>query len=219
MRPLAPVLAALIAACGGATSTTSTSEAVTTSPIPVTTTTSLVGSEIESVLAPGAMVGVIGADLDGTHRLMSTPGGSGEVAAELEPTTIGIEALGVARQIDDVIWEEVRYRGNAGFFPRSMLAFIGTAEDVTDQFAGVEAESIQRLAFEVAAEIEATRVVTIAEPGPLEVVSDVIGLGDDSIAGYRVRLAAVEEDGVFRPAVVERTPLCRRGVGGDGSCI
>jgi hypothetical protein len=96
MRPLAPVLAALIAACGGATPTTSTSEAVTTSPIPVTTTTSLVGSEIESVFAPGAMVGVIGADLDGTHRLMSTPGGSGEVVAELEPTTTGIEALGVS---------------------------------------------------------------------------------------------------------------------------
>ena len=47
-----------------------------------------------------------------------------------------------------------------------------------------------------------------------EVTYDVIGLGDDSLAGYRLAIFALDEgsSGVFAVTSIERTTFCSRGL-------
>jgi hypothetical protein len=51
------------------------------------------------------------------------------------------------------------------------------------------------------------------------VVYDVLGLGDDSVAGFRVEVTAIGGSGGYGPALVMRTPLCSLGIGEDGRCL
>jgi hypothetical protein len=55
--------------------------------------------------------------------------------------------------------------------------------------------------------------------GPFEVTYDVLGLEDDSVAGFRIRVEAVMDEGGYTPELVERTPLCSRGISDDGLCL
>lgn len=206
----------MVAACNGEAVVPTTTASTTT--VVVETTFTLPGAETESTFRPGDLVGVIGAADDVTHWLVDFPGVDG-VAREVQPTDTGIEALGVAWQVDDVLWERLSIAGREGFFPRSMLAFIGEPEDVTDLYATLISESVEDLGVEIAGEIEATEIVLVAEPSSLEVVYDVIGLGDDSVEGYRVRVMAREVGAGFTAELVERIPLCRRGLSDSGQCL
>jgi len=211
------VVVLVVAACnGGAVVPTTTSSTTTT--VPVETTFTLPGAETQSTFRSGDLVGVIGAEDGVTHWLVDFPG-QDSVAREVQPTDNGIEALGIAWQVDDVLWERLSFDGREGFFPRSMLAFIGEPEDVTDLYATLNSKSVEELGGQIAGEIEATRIVLVAEPSPLEVVYDVIGLGDDSVEGYRVRVIAREIDAGFTAELVERTPLCKRGLSDSGQCL
>ena len=50
-----------------------------------------------------------------------------------------------------------------------------------------------------------------------EITLDAVGLADDSVLGYRLRIFAHPPDGEggFTLKTVERTLLCRRGVSGE----
>jgi hypothetical protein len=97
-----------------------------------------------------------------------------------------------------------------------MLAFIGEPDDVTDLFASTSTDSVETLGEAIAGEIEAVEIVLVGSSS-LEVVYDVLGLEDDSLAGYRVRVVAMESSGGFVAELVERTPLCARGWDADNS--
>jgi hypothetical protein len=162
---------------------------------------------------------VIGVESEPSPGLLSFPGQSGEPVFEVSPLEDDLEALGRAWEIDGVAWEWLLVQGHEGYLPRSWLGFIGEPEDVTSQFAALTSDSVARLGEEIASEIEATKTVLVAQASPLEVVYDVVGLGDDSIAGYRIRVSAREEDtGGFAPESVERSPLCTRGLTATGVC-
>lgn len=212
-------LVAILAACGDAGVVTITGTTSTT--VEVETTFTLSGAEAESTFTTGDVVAVIGAADDVTHWLVGLPGDeiTGGVVRELQPTETGLVALGIAWKVEDVLWERLRLGEHEGWFPRPMLGFIGEPDDVTALFVGVSSESVEDLGAEIAAEIEAAEVVLVDEVGRLEVVYDVIGLEDDPVAGYRIRIVASEEAGRFTPALVERTPLCSHGIGGDGLCL
>jgi len=67
-------------------------------------------------------------------------------------------------------------------------------------------------------------IVVVARPtsGDLgEVVIDVIGLGDDSVVGLRLRVFGqpIDTDAGFELRSVEETVLCGRGVSSDGICV
>lgn len=207
----------MVAACSGEAVVLTTTSSTTTTVV-VETTFTLPGAETDSTFRSGDLVGVIGAENGTTHWLVDFPGVDG-VAREVQPTDTGLEALGIAWQIDDVLWERLAFADREGYFPRSMLAFIGEPEDVTDLYATLNSESVEDLGAQIAGEIEATELVLVAEPSSLEVVYDVIGLGDDSVEGYRVRVIAKEVGVGFTPESVERTPLCRRGLSDSGQCL
>ena len=207
----------VVAACSGEVVVPTTTSSTTTTVV-VETTFTLPGAETESTFRTGDLVGVIGADDGVTHWLVDFPGVDG-VAREVQPTDTGLEALGIAWQVDDVLWERLAFADREGYFPRSMLAFIGEPEDVTDLYATLNSESAEDLGAQIAGEIEATEIVLVAKPSSQEVVYDVIGLGDDSVEGYRVRVTAKEVGARFTPELVERTPLCRRGLSDSGQCL
>jgi hypothetical protein len=205
----AAILAVLLASCidtGGGSTTL----------VPGVTT--LPGSEVASSFDPGDRLGIIGAEQGSEPRLVTTPGGAND-GPVLEPTQSGLEAIGTALEVDGVVWERIRLSADEGYVPRAMLAFIGEPEDVTRLYEGVTAGTVEDLGAEIAAEIEATRQVLVAQPGPEEVIYDVVGMEDDSVAGFRVRVVATAADTVHEPELVERTPLCSRGVTAEGLCL
>ena len=208
----------LVTSCNGGAVAVTTS---TTASIPTTTEPAippLPGAEAESTLEPGDLLAVVGAAEGVTHWLVAFPDGLGDVERELDPLDTGLEVLGRAWEVDGVLWELMLFEGREGYFPRSMLAFIGEPEDVTEQFTGISLGSVEELGAEIAGEIEATEMILIAMPDALELIYDVMGMEDDSVAGYRVRVVAVEASGGFAPELVERTPLCSRGLDDAGFC-
>ena len=208
----------LIASCYGASTTTTTST-TPTSTTPTSTTATLPGNEVPSIFEAGDVLGVIGVESEPSPRLLSFPGQSGEPVFEVSPLEDDLEALGRAWEIDGVAWEWLLVQGHEGYLPGSWLGFIGEPEDVTSQFAALTSDSVARLGEEIASEIEATKTVLVAQVSPLEVVYDVVGLGDDSIAGYRIRVTAREVTGGFAPESVERSALCTRGLTATGVCL
>jgi hypothetical protein len=52
-----------------------------------------------------------------------------------------------------------------------------------------------------------------------EVTVDVVGIGDDSVGGERLKVFAEPGAGGFTVRSVEATTFCRRGVTGDGLCV
>jgi hypothetical protein len=181
-------------------------------------TTTLPGLEVESSFQPGDRLGIIGVATGLPLSLVPTPGiTSGGL--ELTPTEEGLVAAGVARQVGEVVWEQMRFGGDDGYLPRSTVAFIGEPEDVTHLYSGVSDDAVRDLGYQIAAEIEAARIVLVAEPAPNEVVYDVVGMEDDTIAGYRIRVVADGAGDELTPAVVERTPLCTSGVSAEGLCL
>jgi hypothetical protein len=185
----------------------------------VSTTFTLPGTEVPSIFDPGDVLGVIGVASGNSLLMLSFPGDSGEAVFEVDPLEDGLEALGTAWELDGVPWERLLLAGHEGYLPRSMLGFIGEQVDVTAQFVELTFGSITDLGGEIAGEIEAEGSTLIAQLSPLEVVYDVVGLGDDSIIGYRIRVVAMEISGGYAPDLVHRSPLCARGVTETGLCI
>ena len=62
-------------------------------------------------------------------------------------------------------------------------------------------------------------IIMSVAPSDTEVTYDVIGIGDDSVRGYRVRAFGEPVENGFALASVERTWLCVRGADEDGLCL
>jgi hypothetical protein len=181
-------------------------------------TTTLPGVDVDSSFQPGDRLGVIGVAEDSPLSLAPIPGETSG-GMELSPTEDGLLASGVARQVEGAVWEQMQLAGEVGYLPRSSVAFLGSPENVTRLYSGVSSDTVRGLGHEIAAEIEASAIVLVAVPGPMEVVYDVIGLEDDFVAGFRIEVVAAETGDLLTPALVERTPLCSRGLSDEGLCL
>ena len=208
----------LIAGCGNGVETSTTTSFVTTTATSVTAPI-LPGNEIASVFNAGDVVGVIGVAEGDNLLLLSFPGDTGETILEVDSLETAVETLGVAWEIGSIPWELVLLGGREGYLPRANLAFVARSEEITAQFAGSTSDSPLELGEEIASEIEASRVVLVGRPDDLELIYDVLGFGDDSLAGYRVRVVLVESEQGFAATLVERSPLCARGLTEDSICL
>lgn len=230
------------------TSATPTSTAPTTGPgssSPTTgepggtgSTTSLPGTTIADADLPGEALDlypyagadliVVGVAADDVLHLRSGPGTDFASVDDLEPTAGGLRATGRNRLLADSAWAEVVVGSTVGWANLAYLAQQGPTADVTaDLREQPVTDSVVGLA-EAVARLRATegiepRIAVVTEPtaadaGLQEITVDVLGVGDDAVAGERLSIdVASVADGMFAVRSVEATTLCSRGVV-DGAC-
>jgi hypothetical protein len=244
------VLAVFAAACGSsgetttsaadsvapatteATTTTTSAIPATTSTVPDTTTSStLAGTIIDFFPQAGDVLSVVGVAHNDVLNVRAGPGIFNSIVDTLDPTG-DTAANGIARDLGLAIWVEHNTGAEVGWSNSAYFAFAGGTDDATPEVVAVLGEvpianSMEALGLIVAGSLASTEpvsvlVMTVAPSvGDLaEVTYDVIGLGDDSIYGYRLHIFADPVADGFSLRNVERTFLCGRGVTEDGElCI
>ena len=214
-------------------STTTTTADTTTSPSTDTSVPGdLPGTVIDLFPYEGAAMAVVGVAADDVLNVRAGPGVAFDVVATLEPTSDGeATATGTNRQPDGgPIWAEVLIGDVIGWANTAFLLQSGAVDDATAELYPApddrpSAETLVDLAAIVASAVasqEPPSEITIVD-GPTvgdlgEIAVDVIGLGDDSVGGYRLRIFAEEGPDTFTVRTVERTTFCSRGAGDDGLC-
>lgn len=193
----------------------------------------LPGERMEIFPYEGAALAVVGVAAEDTLNVRSGPGVSFDVVFELEPLATGVTATGHNRSLEGGgVWAEVSSRGRTGWANTSFLLQPGRTDDVTSQVLAQSsrrpsADTMRKLGRMVAesraSEAPRSSITVVAAPtaGDLaEITVDVIGLGDDSVGGERLKVFAEPDGdgGGFTLRTVEATSLCSRGVTDEGLC-
>lgn len=188
----------------------------------------LPGEEWDGFAAPGDEFAVMGVAHDDELNVRSLPDASSDIVTSVGPTDTGLIATGRARLLPQSIWYEVDVDGTVGWVNASFVGFMGGTDDATSEYLANGnqggAETMVDLARAVSAafasEEPESRIVQVVAPtvGDVgEITYDVIGLGDDSVAGYRLHIFATpDENGeTFSLRSIERTVFCSRGTDGE----
>lgn len=174
---------------------------------------------------------VIGVRHDDVLNLRATPGADQPIRDEIPGTFTDLVAQGVTRDLGDAFWIEVDYEGTPGWVH---LRYIGYGGEVTDDTSMVIETLGERPVEPTMAELgelvasvyasaeepesDVVQVTAVASDDLGEVTFDVIGLGDDSVRGFRIHVFAEEVEDGFSLRSVETTLICGRGVD-DGACV
>lgn len=211
-----------------------TTEALTTTTeptptTPTTTTTTIPGEPSEIYPPEGAVLGVVGVAHDDVLNVRKLPGLT-TIVTTLDPLHEDVVSAGEGRKLPTTIWWKVVANGKTGWVNASYLAYLGGVDDLTSAVVDLygsypTAPTIAELGMIVAATLASddppsSIVMTVAPTvGDLgEVTYDLIGLGDDSVAGHRLHVFGTPDAGGFTLKSVEATVLCYRGVSG-GICV
>ena len=192
-----------------------------------TTTTAsgeLPGEPVDFGPAAGDVLAVVGVRYDDVLNLRSAPGADQEVLAGIPPLYEDLTALGATRELPRSFWIQVDYEGTEGWVNIRYTGYLGRTNDITAELDdGLSAATMQELGISVAESQGHDRadVVVVSAPteGDPEVTLDVLGLEDDSVRGVRLHVVGRPAGDGFTVGQVESTPICARGVDGDGFCI
>lgn len=216
-----------------ASSSSSTASTASTAVSSTATTsggaTTLPGEEFIGYVTEGDVLGVVAVRHDDVLNIRALPGADQKVVATAAPTDVDLVATGRARLLPGAIWFELTQGTTTGWANARYLGHVARTDDVTAAFLAdygeaPEAETLVQLGELVAAEFASVDppsaiVLTVAPSvGDLgEVTYDVIGLGDDSVLGFRLHLFATEGEGgeSFVLRTIEQTLFCMRGTAGD----
>lgn len=217
--------------------TVSPPPATTVPPVATTTVPSSTGSVGESyefwvpLPSEGAILGVVGVRYDDMLNVRSGPDVTFDVIATLEPAQTEIAGTGEGWQLPSgSVWWKIEADGVVGWANQRFLSRLGGVDDLTAFVVGElgevpVAETMVGLGLIVAntfagvdsgSDVVISVAPTVGDLG--EVTYDVIGLGDDSLGGYRLHTFGQPTDGGFSLMAVEATTMCQRGVSG-GLCI
>ena len=227
---LAPVTTTIV------DTTTSTGQATTTTTEPAATTTTIAttlaigdwgGELIDAGPRNGDRMVVVGVRFNDVLNVREGPGQEFSVVTTIEPASDDVSSLGLAWASSGSTWYAVDIAGTQGWASSGFLTLQAGTFDftsrVTEELGGLpESGSLIDLGMTVArtlatddppSRIEQPTEVVVGEVGEMQV--DVVGLGDDSVAGYRLHVVADNDEGTWRLTTVEATVLCTRGVDGD----
>lgn len=187
----------------------------------------LPGEAFEGPAKAGAVLGVMGVASNDVLNIRALPGADQAIIARAAPTDDDLVATGRARLLTRSIWYEVKVDGVTGWAHSRFLTFIGGTDDVTSAYianhgrpaAPTMTDLGQQIAADFASDDPPSRIVQVVAPtvGDLgEVTYDVVGLGDDSVAGVRLHIFAEPHDSGhgFELRSIEATDLCARGSAG-----
>ena len=152
----------------------------------------------------------------------------------------GVVATGNTRQLPTTVWHELQVGELLGWASGTFLAPVGGTDDATSEVVGAlgelpVADTMVELGLAVgqtmASQEPQSSVVVSGEAGLFEdlgqVTIDIVGIGDDSVRGFRLVIFAhpaenwtQDDPGPFTLKSVERTVLCHshRGVSDGGVC-
>lgn len=181
----------------------------------------------------GPIIAVVGVSFDDTLNVRAGPGAKFDVVTTLEAAQTGITGTGAAwLPPSSSPWWKIEANGVVGWANQRFLSRLGGTTDVTSMVVSRHgqtplAETMLDLGLTVA-DIFADRdvgsdIVVVVPPtvGDLgEVTIDVVGLGDDSVGGFRLHVFGqpTESGEAFSLMAVESTALCQRGVS-DELCV
>ena len=188
----------------------------------------LPGEAWDGFAAAGDEFAVMGVAHDDELNVRSLPDASSDIITSVGSTETGLIATGRARMLPASIWYEVDVDGDIGWVNAAFVGFMGGTDDATADYLtnGSQggAETMVDLARAVtaafASEEPESRIVQSVTPtvGDLgEITYDVIGLGDDAVAGMRLHIFATPDDNgeTFSLKSIERTIFCSRGTDGE----
>lgn len=174
---------------------------------------------------------VVGVRHDDVLNLRAAPGAGQPIRDEIPPTFADLVAQGNTRDLSPGFWIEVEYEGTVGWVNLAFIAYGGDVSDETstviDELGERPVESTMTALGEAVAKVfdseeepqsDIVQVTEVVEGDLAEVTYDVIGLGDDSVLGFRIHVFAEESSDGFTLRSVETTLLCARGVSG-GVCV
>ena len=176
------------------------------------------------------MVGVAFDDILEVHE---APGENTPLVGTLAPLADDVVSLGQGRMLPASIWWLVSQGDVEGWVGSRFVTRLGLVDDITSQIVDSVgsipvAETMLDLGMLVAAERASeeppSRIVVSVAPtvGDLgEITIDVVGLGDDSVAGERLHIFGQPTEGGegFSLMAVEATVMCSRGVTESGLCL
>lgn len=190
--------------------------------------TTLAGEPFDGFVSDGDVLGVMGVAQDDVLNIRAAPGIGQAIVTEAEPTADDLVTSGRARLLPNSIWYEVTVNGETGWASVAFVAFVGGTDDMTAEFLDgrppIEAETMVDLGLEIANElasdappsrVEQSVAPTVGDLG--EVTYDVVGIGDDAVAGFRLHIFATptESGEGFALKSIERTWFCSRGLSGE----
>jgi hypothetical protein len=200
----------------------------TATPSPSDGATALPGEPWDGFAREGDVLAVVGVEHDDVLNIRSVPGMDGAVVTTAAPTADDLVATGEARQLSQSFWYEVTVDGVMGWASVAYLAFPGAVVDDTsaylDDHERPSAETMLELGRIVAEDYASaeppSRIVMSVAPsvGDLgEVSYDVIGIGDDSVLGFRLHVFATPDEGGegFTLRTIELWTFCGRGSDGE----
>ena len=212
----------------GSTTSGSDDETTTSTTDGSTTTTGLAGQPWDGFAQEGDVLAVLGVAHDDVLNVRAGPGTDTEIVATADPTANDLVATGRARELPRSFWYEVTVDGVTGWVSISFVAYEGGTDDATAEFLDgdplPEVETMQEMGELVAeafasdeppSDIVQSVAPTVGDLG--EVTYDVVGIGDDAGAGYRLRVFATptESGEGFALKSIERTWYCTRGLSGE----
>lgn len=169
-----------------------------------------------------------------TLPLRAFAGNEQSILADIPAAATGLAGLdGAFETPDGMTWWLVSLDGrHQGWVKANEVAYPGASRVVSVDVAGRLDRSVfaspQELALTVAeqyrdragGEVAIVSITPAAGEEPAVVLVDVTGLADDSVSGTRLEvIARTETPGEYRITAVNETPLCARGVTGDGLCL
>ncbi len=211
-----------------ATTAGSDSVSTTSTTASTTSTTGLAGQPWEGFAQNGDVLAVLGVANDDVLNVRAGPGTDTEIVATADPTADDLVATGRARELPRSFWYEVTVDGVTGWVSISFVAYQGGTDDATAEFLDggprPEVETMEEMGELVAeffasdeppSDIVQSVAPTVGDLG--EVTYDVVGIGDDAGAGYRLHVFAnpSESGEGFVLASIERTWYCTRGLSGE----
>jgi len=191
----------------------------------------LAGEEFDGFANEGDQLLVVAVAHDDTLNVRAGPGVDSNVVDIVETSTV-VVASGSARLLPQSLWYEITTPDDvSGWVNSKFVAFEGVTNDATSlilERAGgsMSADSIEELGEMVVADYvdpDIPALVALVEPAASAdldtIMIDVIGLGDDALAGVRLHIFGQVEGGTVSLKSVEETALCLRGVTAESLCL
>jgi hypothetical protein len=196
-----------------------------------TATASLPGTSYDRGPAAGQRLTVIGVPAGRTIPVQAAPGPGQPAVAAVAPLAKGVIAAGPARLVSSSVWVQATVSGLSGWIDGAHVAATAANTDLTTDVIGrlgsrPIAETMLDLGMTVArayASSEPPSTITVVVAPVVsdlgQITLDVVGLGDDSVAGQRLHVVGTPGTESFTLLRVEGTAFCYRGVSPAGLCL